>query len=119
MSNQGITGIRRILMTFVYSGKGLKESFVNEEAFRLEILLCVIFIPLGLLLGSDVIEQALLTGSLFIILIIELLNTGLEAIVDLISTEQNHLSGYAKDAGSAAVLLSFINAIMIWCIILI
>ncbi len=106
-------------MAFVFSGKGLKVAFVNEEAFRQEILLCVILIPLGLWLGSDVIERALLVGSLLIVLIVELLNTGLEAVVDRIGTEHNHLSGHAKDVGSAAVLLSFINAIMFWCFILI
>ena len=112
------TGITRIIKAAGYSWKGLKAAFVNEAAFRQELLLCIILAPIALWLDHSSIEKAILIGSLFIVLITELLNSAIEAIVDRIGSEQHELSGRAKDIGSAAVFISLINVVVVWTIIL-
>lgn len=103
----------------IYSLQGLKAAFKNEFAFRLEIFLCIFMVPAGIWLGQNGIERALLVGSLLLVLIIELLNSGIEAIVDRFGGELHELSGLAKDLGSAAVLISLINVVVIWALVLI
>lgn len=102
----------------IYSIQGLKAAFKNEFAFRLEIYLSVFLIPIGLWLGENGMERAMLVGSLLLVMIIELLNSGIEAIVDRFGGELHELSGLAKDVGSAAVLLSLVNVIAIWSLVL-
>jgi len=111
-------GLTRIIKAFGYSWKGLRSTFRHEEAFRQELLLCVVLIPAAFWLTDVGVERALLVGSLLLILIVELLNSGIEAAIDRFGTEVHKLSARAKDMGSAAVLLSFVNALVIWLLVL-
>ena len=97
---------------------GFKAACTHEEAFREELLLCIVLVPLGLWLGNTGAERALLTGCLLLVLIVEVLNSAVEAVVDRIGTEHHELSGRAKDLGSAAVALALVNAIIIWLLVL-
>ena len=119
MASQGTKGLERIIKATGYSWQGLKATYRYEAAFRQEIFLAIILVPLGLWLGKTGIEKALLVGCVIIVLIVELLNTGLEVIVDRIGDEQHKLSGRAKDIGSAAVFVSLVNVVVIWCLVLI
>jgi diacylglycerol kinase (ATP) len=110
--------MRRLLLAFVNSWKGFKGAFREEAAFRQEVALAVVLLPLGVWLGKTGIERALLVGSVLIVLIVELLNTGIETVVDRIGLERHELSGLAKDVGSTAVLLSFLLLGTIWGFIL-
>lgn len=118
MSSQGTSGINRIIKASQFSWQGLKAAFKNEAAFRQEVMLAIILIPLGYYLGQTGFERALLISVIVLVLIIELLNSSIEAIVDRVSTEHHELSGRAKDVGSAAVLFSLINAAVVWGLIL-
>jgi diacylglycerol kinase (ATP) len=118
MGKPGNTGITRIIKAAGYSWQGLNDAFKHEAAFRQELALCVILIPLGAWLGQDGVERALLIGCLFLVLITELLNSAVEAIVDRVGTEQHKLSGRAKDIGSAAVLLSLLMTAVVWALVL-
>lgn len=118
MPKPGKTGIARIIDATRYSMQGLKAAFVNEAAFRQELLLCVVLIPLGLWLGADGVERALLIGSLLLVLMVELLNSAVEAVVDRVDTDWSPLAGRAKDIGSAAVFISLLNAGTIWILVL-
>lgn len=111
-------GLSHVFKAFVYSMKGLRAALKYEEAFRLELIALVIMLPLGLWLGNDGIERALLTASLLLVLIVELVNSAIEAVVDRISTEHHELSGRAKDIGSAAVFLAMMNVLLIWGLVL-
>ncbi len=113
------TGLRRIVLAGGYSMKGLSAAYRNEAAFRQEVLGFVILAPLGLWLGTTGVERALLVGSLLLVLIVELLNTAVESVVDRVGLEKHVLAGQAKDQGSAAVLLSLVLAIMVWTFVLI
>ena len=118
MNKPGTTGIRRIINATGYSWSGLKAAFKHEAAFRQEIGLCLILIPAGLWLGQTALEKAALIGCLLLVLIVELINSAIEAIVDRVGTEHHELSGRAKDIGSAAVALSLISTILIWGLII-
>lgn len=113
-----LSGMRRLVLAFLNSWKGFKGAFKFEAAFRQEVALAVILIPLGVYLGKTGIEKALLVGAVLIVLIVELLNTGIETVVDRIGLERHELSGLAKDVGSSAVLLSFALLSVIWGFIL-
>jgi diacylglycerol kinase (ATP) len=115
----GKTGITRILFAAGYSWKGLRSAFRQEAAFRQELALCIILVPLGLWLGTTGVERALLVGSLFIVLIVEILNSAIEAVVDRMGDEWNKLSGRAKDMGSAAVFLALLNVAIVWVLVLV
>lgn len=119
MSKPGNTGLTRIIKAAGYSWLGLKAAFKHEAAFRQELALCVFLIPAGFWLGETGIERALLVGSLLLVLIIELINSSIEAVVDRFGGEQHELSGRAKDIGSAAVLIALLNVIVVWALILI
>ena len=110
--------IKRIIKAFGYSFQGIKATYKSEAAFRIEIVFFIIFLPLGLYLGETNIEKAVLVGSLFIVLLAEVVNSAIEAVVDRISTEQHPLAGRAKDMGSAAVLISLVMVLTVWGIIL-
>lgn len=118
MTKSGATGIKRIINAAGYSWSGLKASVKHEAAFRQELLLCSLLIPIAIYQARSAVEYALLFGSLFLILIVELLNSAIEAVVDRFGGEIHELSGRAKDIGSAAVLLALLNAAVIWAIIL-
>lgn len=111
--------IKRIIFAFYYSACGFKAAFKEEAAFRTEIFLSGIMIPAALFFGINTTEQAILIGSWFLVLIAEIINSALEAIVDRISLEIHPESKKIKDMGSAAVFLSIINVVVIWSIILI
>jgi len=111
-------GVNRLFKAMYCSVLGFKAAYRHEEAFRQELLLCAVLIPLGLWLGNTGPERALLVGCLLVVLIVELLNSALEAIVDRIGTERHELSGRAKDLGSAAVYLAISNVIIIWLLVL-
>ena len=119
MGKTGVTGIRRIINAAGYSWLGLKAAYKHESAFRQEIWVAVFMIPLGFYLGQDWTDKAILIGSVLFVLIVELLNSGIEAVVDRVGDEFHKLSGRAKDMGSAAVLISLIIATMIWIAVLI
>lgn len=114
----GKTGLLRIINAIGYSYKGFQFAWNHEAAFRQELVLAVILIPLGLWLGSDAAEKALLTGVCFITLIVELLNSSIEAVVDRIGDEYHQLAGSAKDLGSAAVFVSLLMTVVVWSLIL-
>lgn len=112
------TGIKRIIRAGGYSYKGFVACFRNEAAFRQELGLTVILLPLALWLGSSATERGLMIGVWLIVPTVELINSGIEAAVDRISDEHHPLAGRAKDVGSAAVFLAFSNAALVWVIIL-
>jgi diacylglycerol kinase (ATP) len=118
MAGQNLKGIARITAAFFNSMKGFSAAWHNEEAFRQEAYLFVFCCPLGFWLGQTAIEKALLVGSILLVMIVELLNTGIEIVVDRISFEHHELSGRAKDVGSAAVFSSLLLAGLIWGLVL-
>ena len=115
---KGKQGLTRLFNALGYSRDGLAAAWKNEAAFREEVLLAIVAIPLALFLGETGVDRALLIGSILLILIVEILNSGLEAIVDKASPEKHELAKQAKDMGSAAVLLSLINAAVVWACVL-
>jgi diacylglycerol kinase (ATP) len=112
------TGLRRILNATGFSLAGLKAALQHEAAFRQELALCVILIPLALWLGETGVERALLIGSLLLVLMVELLNSGIEAVVDRIGDERHELAGRAKDLGSAAVFIALVNVPVVWGLVI-
>lgn len=114
INKPGHRGISHVFNAMLYSFKGLKAACRYEEAFRLELLACVVMLPLALWLGQNGMERAMLVGSLLLVLIVELLNSAVETVVDRIGTEYHVLSGRAKDIGSAAVFMALVNVAIIW-----
>lgn len=112
------TGLIRLLNAFGNTWKGYVGAFREEAAFRQELALCALLFPLGLWLGENGVERALLVGPIFIVLIVELLNSGIEATVDRVGLERHPLSGLAKDLGSAAVFTSFAMLVVVWALVL-
>ncbi|WP_456385106.1 diacylglycerol kinase [Desulfolithobacter sp.] len=112
-------GIRHVYQAMLYSFKGLVAAFRCEEAFRLELMVVAVMLPLGLWLGDSGVEKALLVSSLVLVLIVELVNSAVEAVVDRIGLEQHVLSGRAKDIGSAAVFMTLVNVVLVWVPILV
>ena len=112
------TGVARIWYAFLYSVEGISAAFKHETAFRQEALLALILIPTALLLPANGTGKALMMASVLLVLIVELINSAIEAVVDRISPEQHPLAKRAKDFGSAAVLLSLINVPLIWILVL-
>ena len=110
----GKTGISRIIDAAGYSIAGLRATFQHEAAFRQECLLAVFMLPLAFVLGESAVEWALLIAPLFLLLIVEVLNSAIEAIVDKASPEHHPLAGRAKDMGSAAVMLSLVLLFLVW-----
>ena len=112
-------GLKRLVDAFGYSMAGFRACFRHEEAFRQEVYASLVAIPLGLWLGSDGVERALLVASWLIIPIVELLNSAVEANVDRIGLEHHELSARAKDIASAAVFLSLVFAAVVWALVLV
>ncbi len=114
MAKTGITGLKRIINASKYSWLGLKAAFNHEAAFRQELLLTLVLVPAAIYLGKTLFEIAILLSTLVLVLIVELINSAIEAIVDRISDEHHELSGRAKDLGSAAVLLALLLMSICW-----
>lgn len=114
MGKPGNTGVRRIARATVYSIQGLAHAWRHEAAFRQEIALTVLITPIALWLGSTPLERTLLVGTCVFVLIIELLNSAVEAAIDRHGDELHELSGRAKDLGSAAVMLSLMLLVAVW-----
>jgi diacylglycerol kinase (ATP) len=118
MQREKMLGVGRMLRAFRSSAKGFIGAWREEQAFRQELGFACIALPLALYLGHNGIERALLAGPVLLILIVELLNSAIEATVDRIGMERHVLAGLAKDIGSAAVLASFILLAVIWLLVL-
>ena len=118
MANQPVTGWQRIINAGGYSLAGFKSCFKHEAAFRQELAALVPLLPLGIWLGENGVERALLLGSLLLVPLVELVNSALEAVVDRFGGEQHELSGRAKDQGSAAVALAIIIVLVVWALVL-
>ncbi|TJY61048.1 diacylglycerol kinase [Sinimarinibacterium sp. CAU 1509] len=114
----GIKGWARLIRATRVSYVGLGWALRNEEAFRIEVILVVLLAPLGLWLGHSGIERAVMMLSLILVLLVELLNTAVEVVVDRIGPEWHELSGRAKDLGSAAVHLSLLQVPLVWGLVL-
>ncbi|WP_020395527.1 diacylglycerol kinase [Thiolinea disciformis] len=117
MAGSGNTGLTRLIKAGQYSWQGIKAAYQHEEAFRQEVWVLIIAIPLAIWLGESGLEKALLIGSILLLLIVELLNSAVEAVVDRIGSERHELAGRAKDMGSAAVTVAIINTLIIWLLI--
>jgi diacylglycerol kinase (ATP) len=117
MAKPGATGLTRIIHAFGYSMKGMRAALRYESAFRQEAVLAVVLVPVAFWLGQRWEHYIMLIGSLFLVLIVELLNSSIEAVVDRIGDERHELAGRAKDMGSAAVFISLINVLFIWAVI--
>jgi diacylglycerol kinase (ATP) len=117
MGKPGNTGLRRIVNATFFSMAGFRTAWRDEAAFRQELLLCVVLIPAAFWLGRTAVERSLLIGSCLIVLIVELLNSGIENVVDRFGEERHRLSGQAKDLGSAAVFTSLVLTLVIWSLI--
>jgi diacylglycerol kinase (ATP) len=117
MSNQK-KGFRRILNATLFSIAGLRSAWRNEAAFRQECILAIVLTPIALWLGQNAVERSLLIGTVWLVLIVELLNTAVESIVDRVGTDHHALSGQAKDQGSAGVFLSLLLTLLVWGMII-
>lgn len=106
--------IKQIRNAFGYSWQGLKAAYHHQWALRAELLICCFAIPLALLIGSTMTQRALLISSIILVVLVELINSAIETIVDRISKDHHELSGRAKDIGSAAVLIAGVNAVVVW-----
>jgi diacylglycerol kinase (ATP) len=115
---KGRTGLTRLTNALAYSLHGFSSAFRHEEAFRQETLLAVIMIPLAFFFDVSGLARAVMIASVLLVLIVELLNSAIEAAVDRISLENHRLSKRAKDIGSAAVLLSLVNVAVVWALAL-
>ena len=117
--HKGKTGLRRVFNAFFYSLDGFRAAFRHEDAFRQEALLACVLIPLALVLPVPGLGKALMVGAVLLVLIVELINSAVEATVDRISLENHQLAKRAKDIGSAAVFVSLVNVVAVWALVLI
>ena len=111
-------GLARIWAATVYSAEGLRACFRSEEAFRIESILSVFLIPLAVILGETALETAMLLFSIVLVLLVELLNSAVEAVVDRVSLDYHELSKKAKDIASGAVFVSLMTFLLIWSVLL-
>ena len=111
------SGLARIGRAFGYSLQGFAAAWRNEQAFRQELLLCLVLLPFALFLPLEILERVVLIATLLIVLVVELLNSAIEAVVDRVSLDNHDLSKRAKDLGSAAVFLSLVIAGVAWALI--
>jgi diacylglycerol kinase (ATP) len=112
------SGLRRIWNACFYSAAGFKAALRHEHAFRQEVALAIVLIPVALWLPANGVGKALMIASVLLVLIVELLNSAVEAAIDRISLEQHRLSKRAKDIGSAAVMLALVNVVLVWVLVL-
>lgn len=116
--HKGKTGLTRLVNATRYSAAGLAEAVRHEDAFRTELAIAALMLPLGLWFGDGGIAKAMLAGSVLLVLVVELLNSAIEAAVDRVSLEDHALAKRAKDIGSAAVMLALVNVTVVWALIL-
>jgi diacylglycerol kinase (ATP) len=116
--HKGKTGLKRVWNAFLYSLDGLTAAFRHEDAFRQEVFLAAILVPAAFFTPATGIGKALMVASVLLVLIVELLNSAVEAAVDRISLENHRLAKRAKDIGSAAVMLSIAKAVIVWALII-
>lgn len=116
---KGKTGVQRVINATRYSLEGLAAAARHEDAFRQELILAAALVPLGLWAGNDGVERALLVGSVLMVLVVELLNSAIEAAVDRVSLEDHRLAKRAKDLGSAAVMVSLATVAAVWLLVLV
>lgn len=116
--HKGKTGLKRVWNAFFYSVAGLKSAWKHEDAFRQESILALLLMPLAFLLADAALERALMIAVVLLVLIVELVNSAIEATVDRISLENHDLAKRAKDIGSAAVLIALLNVVVVWGLIL-
>ena len=116
--HKGKTGLRRIWNALFYSIDGIRAAFRHEDAFRQEALLALVLIPAAFFMPADGVGKALMIASILLVLVVELLNSAVEAVVDRISLEHHRLAKRAKDIGSAAVLVSLLNVSIVWGLVL-
>jgi len=114
----GRTGFSRVMHAFIYSMQGFRAAIKNEAAFREELILAVILTPVAFWLTTNTLYLMAMLGSLLLVLIVEILNSAIEAVVDRIGAEKHELSGRAKDMGSAAVFLALMNVVLMWGLVL-
>jgi len=119
MGKTGVTGIKRIINAAGYSWKGVSSAYKHEAAFRQELWLAAVLIPVGIYLGVTLLDKAILVCSVLFVLVVELLNSAIESVVDRISDEHHELAGRAKDMGSAAVLIALVITAIVWAAVLI
>lgn len=116
--HKGKTGFRRLVNAFAYSCSGLREAFRNEDAFRQEVALSAFLIPLTFVLEREMLGRSLMISCVLLLLVVELINSAIEATVDRISLDNHRLAKRAKDIGSAAVLLGLVNLAAVWTLVL-
>ena len=114
----GVGEVRRLIRAAGFSWAGLQAAFRHEASFRLEVAIALLAVPLALWLGDDGLERGVLIGVWMLVIVIELINSGIEAVVDRMGEERHPLAGRAKDMGSAAVLVAGMNAGVVWLLIL-
>lgn len=115
---KGKTGLRRVWNALHYSLAGLAAAYRHEDAFRQEVLLAALLLPLALFLPVPGLGKAMMVASVLLVLVVELLNSAIEAVVDRVSLEKHRLAKRAKDIGSAAVLVSLLNVLLVWVLVL-
>ncbi|MGE5320363.1 MAG: diacylglycerol kinase [Hyphomicrobiaceae bacterium] len=115
---KGKTGLRRLWNALGYSLDGFRAAFKHEDAFRQEVFLAVVLIPVALWYPTTHVGKALMIASVLLVIVVELLNSAVEAAVDRISLENHALAKRAKDIGSAAVLVSLLNVLVVWGLVL-
>jgi diacylglycerol kinase (ATP) len=115
---KGRSGLRRVINAFGYSMSGLAAAYRNEAAFRQEVLLAAVLVPLALFLPASGPGRALMVGSVMLVLVVELLNSAVEATVDRVSLDDHSLAKRAKDIGSAAVMVALLNVPVTWVLVL-
>jgi|TARA_B110000879_G_scaffold100308_1_gene136070 diacylglycerol kinase (ATP) len=120
MAKDGLSGLlyRRLVGATLNSGRGLRQAILTEEAFQVYVFLSVLLVPLALVIATDYVQLILMFGTIFLVLITELLNTAVESVVDRVGLDLHELSGRAKDMGSAAVSLSILLFFVVWGIVL-
>ena len=116
---KGKTGLRRVWNAFNYSLSGLKAAYLCEDAFRQEVWLALLLIPTACLLPVPWLGRGLMIASVLLVLVVELLNSAIEAVVDRVSLENHRLAKRAKDIGSAAVLVALVDVALVWALVLI
>lgn len=116
--HKGKTGLRRVWNALFYSIEGFRAAYQHEDAFRQEALVAAILIPIALFLPESGVGKALMIASVLLVLLVELLNSAVEATVDRISLENHQLAKRAKDIGSAAVFVSLLNVVVVWALVL-
>lgn len=119
MGKTGATGLTRVINAAGYSYKGIKAAYINEAAFRQECWLSILLLPVAVYFSKSIPDLLILVVSLLFVLVVELLNSAIEAVVDRIGSEHHELSGRAKDMGSAAVLFAITICALIWVSLLI